>query len=162
MAKATPPKTPTVEQMAEAAQDAFAAPMANATEYLEQVRAMAEDGMSKTKDAVEKARAAYEDLQKEAETSINTAQEHSAKISLAAIDTMRASSESTFKHLEKMVSIKSVAELVELQTAFVREQAEKAVDTAKTMQDLYQKAGEEMAAPAKAAAEKAMSALKND
>lgn len=161
MAKAAPTKTPTVEQMAEAAQDAFAAPMANAGEYLEQVRSMAEDGMMKTKDAVEKARVAYEDLQKDAEAGISTAQEHSAKISLAAIDTMRSSSEATFKHLEKLVAIKSVAELVELQTAFVREQAEKAVDSAKTMQGLYQKAGEEMAAPAKAAAEKAMNALKN-
>ena len=63
--------------------------------------------------------------------------------------------------VEKLVAVKSIADLVELQTAFVREQAEKAVDTAKTMQDLYQKAGEEMSAPAKAAAEKAMNALKN-
>lgn len=160
MAKAGTPKTPSVEDMAEAAQDAFAMPMANATEYLEQVRAMAEEGMNTTKEAIEKSRVAYEDLQKEAEASIHTAQAHSAKISLVAIETMRSASESTFKHLEKLVGIKSVADLVELQTAYVREQAEKAVDTAKNMQGLYQQASEEMTAPAKAAADKAMDMLK--
>lgn len=152
MAKAASPKTPT-ETLA-------AGQMPNPTEMLEQFRTLAEDNLAKSKAALEKAKVAFDDVQKEAETGMHNAQEHSSKIALAAIDTMRANTESTFSHLEKMVGIKSVAELIELQTAFVREQAEKAVDTAKTMQSLYQQAGEDMAAPAKAAAEKAMGAIK--
>lgn len=161
MAKAAAPKTeaPT----AKAAQDAFAmGQMPDPAEMLEQFRTLAEENLAKSKAAMEKAKAAFDDVQKEAEAGLHTAQENTSKISLAAIDTMRANTESTFSHLEKMVGVKSVAEMIELQTAFVREQAEKAVDTAKTMQGLYQKAGEDMAAPAKAVAEKAMGALKQD
>lgn len=157
MAKAAPPKKDTT------AADAFGVgQIANPTEALDQFRTFAEESLSKSKEALEKAKAAFDDVQKEAEAGLHSAQEHSAKISLAAIDSMRTNTESTFTHLEKLVGVKSVAELIELQTAFMREQTEKAVDTAKTMQGLYQKAGEDISAPAKAAAEKAMGALKNE
>ena len=156
MAKSTTPKP------GAAPADAFAmGQMSNPAEYLDQFRTMAEDNLNKSKAAFEKAQSMFEDVQKEAEAGLHSAQAHSSKISLAAIDTLRDNTESAFKHMDKMVGVKSVAELIELQTAFVREQAEKAVDTAKNMQGLYQKAGEDMAAPAKAAAEKAMGALKN-
>ena len=146
-----------------AASDPFGAgQMPNPAEMLDRFRKLAEENMVKSKAALEKAKAAFDDVQQEAEAGLHSAQEHSSKISLAAIDTMRANTESAFNHLEKMVGIKSVAEMIELQTAFVREQTEKAVDTAKTMQALYQKAGEDMTAPAKAAAEKAMGAIKSE
>ena len=167
MAKDTAPesKTDTAPESktdtAAPAPDPFAAgQMPNPAEMLDRFRKLAEENLVKSKTALEKAKAAFDDVQKGAEAGLHSAQEHSSKISLAAIDTMRANTESAFNHLEKMVGVKSVAEMIELQTAFVREQAEKAVDTAKTMQTLYQKAGEDMTAPAKAAAEKAMSAMK--
>ncbi|MBO6639222.1 MAG: phasin family protein [Roseitalea sp.] len=161
MAKAAAPKPEA--QPAKAAQDVFSiGQMPDPAEMLEQFRSLAEENLAKSKAAMEKAKATFDAVQKEAEAGLHSAQENSSKISLAAIDTMRANTESTFSHLEKMVGIKSVAEMIELQTAFVREQAEKAVDTAKTMQGLYQKAGEDLTAPAKAVAEKAMGALKQD
>lgn len=161
MAKAGTPKTDKPQAAADT--EMFAMPqMGNPTEIVEQIRAMAEENMEKSKAALEKARAVYEDLQKEAETGMHTAQAHTSKISLTAIDQLRSNTETAFGHVEKLMNVKSVAELVELQSAFVRQQAEMAVDTAKTMQGLYQKAGEEMAAPAKAAAEKAMGALKGE
>lgn len=164
MAKAATPKTDAPAAEAGAAEtDMFAMPqMANPTEFVERFRAMAEDNMEKSKAALEKARSVYDDMQKEAESGMQTAQAHTSKISLAAIDQLRANTETTFGHMEKLMAVKSLAELVELQSAFVRQQAEMAVDTAKTMQGLYQKAGEEMSAPAKAAAEKAMGAFKAD
>lgn len=146
-----------------AATDAFSMPnMTDPAEFVEQFRTVAEENLSKSKAALEKARAMYEEVQKEAEAGLHSAQEHSSKISMAAIDSLRANTETTFGHLEKLVSAKSLAEIVEAQTAFLRQQAEMAVDTAKTMQGLYQKAGEDMSAPAKAAAEKAMGAFKTD
>ncbi|WP_306119183.1 MULTISPECIES: phasin family protein [unclassified Roseitalea] len=162
MAKTTQTKPdPATSAAEQAADDAFAmAQMGNPAEYVERFRAMAEDNMEKSRAAFDKARSVYEDLQKEAETGLHSAQAHSSKITLAAIDTMRANTETTFGHMQKLMGVKSMAELVELQSAFVRQQAEMAVDTAKTMQGLYQKAGEDMTAPAKAAAEKAMGALK--
>ena len=159
MAKAATPKTATAANPTST--DPFAVgQLGNPAEMLDQFRTLAEENLSKSKATFEKAKAAFDEVQKEAEAGLHSAQEHSAKISLAAIDTMRANTESTFSHLEKLVGVKSVAELIELQTAFVREQAEKTADAAKTMQGLYQKAGEDMTAPAKAAAEKAMGALK--
>ena len=120
MAKAAPPKKDTT------AADAFGVgQIANPTEALDQFRTFAEESLSKSKEALEKAKAAFDDVQKEAEAGLHSAQEHSAKISLAAIDSMRTNTESTFTHLEKLVGVKSVAELIELQTAFMREQTER-------------------------------------
>ncbi len=162
MAKAATPKDE--NKTAETPEtDVFAMPqVGNPTEIVEQFRTVAEDNLEKSKAAFEKARTVYEDMQKEAESGIHTAQAHTSKISLAAIDQLRTNTETTFGHIEKLMAVKSVAELVELQSAFVRQQAELAVDSAKTMQNLYQQAGEDIAAPAKAAAEKAMGAFKTD
>jgi len=163
MAKATTSTGKTTSKQNDPAGDAFAMPqIADPAEFVEQFRSIAEENLSKSKAALEKAREVYEEVQKEAESGLHSAQEHSSKISLAAIDSLRVNTETTFGHLEKLVGVKSVSEFVEAQTAFLRQQAEMAVDTAKTMQGLYQKAGEDMSAPAKAAAEKAMGAFKND
>lgn len=152
--------------MAKAAKPAEAAEMftmkaaTNPAEVVESFRSMAEETLAKSKETFEKSKAVLDDVQKDAEAGLHTAQAHAAKISLAAIDTLRSNTETAFKHLEKLVGVKSIADLLEVQSAFVRAQAEKAVDDAKAMQALYQKAGEEMTAEGKAAAEKAMGAFK--
>ncbi len=152
--------------MAKAAKPVEAAEMfnmteaVNPTEMVEKFRTMAEEALNKSKETFEKSKAVLDDVQKDAEAGLHTAQAHAAKISLAAIDAMRANTESAFSHFEKLVGLKSVADLFEIQTAYVRTQAEKAVDDAKAMQALYQKATEEMTAESKAAAEKAMGAFK--
>lgn len=141
--------------------DPFAMPqMGDPAAMVEGFRAIAEDNLEKSRTALEKARAVYEDVQKEAEAGFSTARAQSSRISLAAIDTLRDNTEKTFGQLERLMKVKTVAELVEFQAAFLRQQAEMTVDTAKTMQSLYRQASEEMSGPAKAAAEKAMSAFK--
>ncbi|MEM8539619.1 MAG: phasin family protein [Pseudomonadota bacterium] len=130
------------------------------SEYLEGLKKMAEDGLGKTKEAYEQAQAAFEQAQKEAEASMNTVQEHTSKISLAALEAVRSNTESSLSYMESLIGVKSIADVMEIQTSYARKQAEMATDTAKSMQALYQDAAQDVSAPAKDAADKAMKAFK--
>lgn len=130
------------------------------TEYLEGLKKMAEDGLGKTKEAYEQAQVAFEQAQKEAEAGLNTVQEHTSKISLAALEAVRSNTESSLSYMESLIGVKSLADVMEIQTSYARKQAEMAADTAKSMQTLYQDAAQDVSAPAKDAADKAMKAFK--
>ncbi|MNU00817.1 Phasin protein [compost metagenome] len=62
--------------------------------------------------------------------------------------------------MEALLGVKSVSELFELQTAFLRKQAEVVVEQAKTMQEATRKVAEKVAEPGKSAAEKALKTFK--
>ncbi len=130
------------------------------TEYMENLKKMAEDGLEKSKEAYEQAQAAFKQAQDEAEANLSTVQEHTSKISLAALEAVRTNTESSLSYLESLVGVKSLADVMELQTSFARKQAELATDQAKSMQALYQEAAKDVTAPAKDAADKAMKAFK--
>lgn len=130
------------------------------SEYLEGLKKMAEDGLGKTKEAYEQAQVAFEQAQKDAEANMNTVQEHTSKISLAALEAVRSNTESSLSYMESLIGVKSIADVMEIQTSFARKQAEVAADTAKSMQTLYQDAAQDVSAPAKDAADKAMKAFK--
>ena len=132
------------------------------TEYLESLKKMAEDGLEKSKEAYEQAQTAFQQAQQEAEANLNTVQAHTSKISLAALEAVRSNTESSLSYLESLVGVKSLADVMELQTSFARKQAEMATDQAKSMQALYQDAAKEVTAPAKEAAEKAMKTFKGE
>ena len=151
--------------MAKAAQktttaDVFAFPAMDTAPFADQFRTFAEDSMAKSKEAYDKMKSSVEDAQKTVETTMETAQAQSSKLSLAAINAMRANTEAGFSHLEKMLGVKTLAEAMEVQTAFMRKQTEMAVDQAKDMQAASQEAFEALSAPAKAATEKAMASMK--
>ncbi|KPB02525.1 phasin family protein [Ahrensia marina] len=129
-------------------------------QYLEKLKAMANDGLSKAKENYEQAQIVFEEAKKEAEANLSTAQGHSSKISLATIDAMRSNTEATLTHMEKLSGVKSISEFMELQTSFLSSQTQMAMDNAKSMQALYQDAVNDAGAPAKKAAEKAMGAFK--
>jgi hypothetical protein len=62
--------------------------------------------------------------------------------------------------MEALLGVKSLSELLDLQTAFIRKQAEVAVEQAKTMQEATRKVAENVAKPGKDAAEKVVSTFK--
>ena len=151
--------------MAKAAQktetaDVFAFPAMDTAPFADQFRTFAEDGMAKSKEAYDKMKSSVEDAQKTVESTMETVQAQNSKLSLTAINAMRANSEAGFAHLEKLVGVKTLAEAMEVQSAFLRKQAEMAVDQAKEMQSASQEAFEALSAPAKAATEKAMASIK--
>jgi phasin len=151
MAKAAP-KTETA--------DVFAFPGIDSAPFADQFRTFAEQGMSKSKEAYDNMKTSVEEAQKAVETSMETAQTQGTKVSLTALNAMRANTEAGFAHLEKLFGVKTLAEAFEIQTAFVRKQAEMAVDQAKEMQTVSKEAVDAMSAPVKAATEKAMASIK--
>ena len=73
---------------------------------------------------------------------------------------MRANAEANFSHLEALIGVRSLSDLIELQTAFMRKRVEMSVEQAKEFQTLTSKATSEVAKPVKVAFERALKELK--
>jgi hypothetical protein len=93
--------------------------------------------------------------QKSMEQSKEAYHQGSLQLSKKAIDAMRSNAEAGFQHLDKMMSAKSFAEVIEMQTAYVRKQIEMATDQSKDMQALTQSVAKDMMKPGRDAFEKA-------
>ncbi|MEM1377193.1 MAG: phasin family protein [Pseudomonadota bacterium] len=132
-------------------------PALDPAKLLETARETAEQNLSAVKANFEKTQTVLTTLQKDAEQGLESVQAKSGKVSMALIDTVRSNTEAGLKHAEKLVGVKSVAELIELQTGFVRAQAENALETAKSLQALTQNTAKELLEEAKTATEKTVS-----
>ena len=86
---------------------------------------------------------------------MENAHQGSLQLSKKAIDAMRSNAETGFQHLDKMMSAKSFAEVIEMQTAYVRKQIELATDQSKDMQALTQSVAQDMMKPGRDAFQKA-------
>ncbi len=94
------------------------------------------------------------------EATVESAQSGTVELGLKAIEALRANADSSLSHMEALLSAKSLSELFELQTAFVRKQAELALEQARAMQETTRKVAESVAQPSKDAAQKAMASFK--
>ena len=140
--------------------DVFSIASIDPSKISESFREFAEKGATQTKEAYAKMKEAAEDATKTVEATLESAQAGSVELGLKAIDAMRTNAELSLSHMEALLGVKSVAELFELQTAFLRKQAEVAVEQAKTLQETSKKVAEKVSAPGKSAAEKAMKSFK--
>ena len=140
--------------------DVFSIASIDPSKLSESFREFAEKGATQTKEAYAKMKEAAEDATKTVEATLESAQAGSVELGLKAIDALRTNAENSLSHMEALLGVKSVAELFELQTAFLRKQAEVAVEQAKTLQETSKKVAEKVAAPGKSAAEKAMKSFK--
>lgn len=141
-------------------EDVFSFSTFDPSKFTESFRDFAEKSMGQSKDAFSKMKTASEDATKTVEATLEKAQAGTVELGLKAIDTLRANTESSLSHMEALLGVKSVSELIELQSSFVRKQAEVTVDQIKSMQEVSRKVAEDVAAPGKEAAEKAMSSFK--
>ncbi|RWA62378.1 phasin [Mesorhizobium sp.] len=127
-------------------------------------RAAAEKGVEQSveqsKEVLAKFKAGSEDAQKALESSFETAKAVGSDLSLKTIAILRANTEATFSHFEALATVKSPAEFVDLQTAFVSKQVETAVQQTKELQAVTTKAVEDLSKPIKSAFEKALKDLK--
>jgi phasin len=135
-------------------------PSFDASKATDQIRAFAEKGVEQSKEAYAKLKTGAVETQKALESTYATAKTVSGDLTLRTIAALRANAEANFSHLEALVSAKSLSEVVELQTTFLRKRAELAVEQTKDFQAVTTKAAEEVAAPFKTAFEKAMKELK--
>lgn len=135
-------------------------PTFDVSKATDQIRTITEKGVEQSKEAYAKLKSGAEEAQKTIETTFETVKAASGDMSLKTIAAMRANTEIGFAHLEALLGAKSLSEVFELQTSFLRKRAELAVDQAKEFQTLATKAVEDVSKPAKAAFEKAFSEAK--
>jgi len=123
-------------------------------------REFAEQSTTHSHDAYGKMKTAAAEASRTVESTIHSAQAGSMEFGLKAIDALRTNTEMSLSHMEQLIGAKSFSEMMELQTAFVRKQAEFTVEQVKVMQDAAQKVAGEVSRPGRQAAEKAMDAFK--
>ena len=140
--------------------DVFSIASIDPAKFSESFRDFAEKGAAQTKEAYAKMKEAAEDATKTVEATLESAQAGSVELGLKAIEALRTNAENSLSHMEALLGVKSVAELFELQTAFLRKQAEVAVEQAKGLQETSRKVAEKVVAPGKSAAEKAVKSFK--
>lgn len=140
--------------------DVFSINSFDPSKLSEGFRDFAEKGAAQSKEAYAKMKTAAEEATKTVETTMQTAQAGTVELGLKAIDAMRTNAEMSLSHMEALLGVKSIAELVELQTSFIRKQAEVTIEQAKSMQEAAKKVAETVTKPAKEATEKAISTLK--
>lgn len=126
----------------------------------EQFRAFTEKGVEQSKEAYERMKAGAEWAQKTAESSVETVRVASSELSLKTISALRANAEAGFSHLEALANAKSLSEVIELQTGFMRARFEAAVAQAKDFQAAATKAAEDVSRPVAYVFETAVKELK--
>ena len=105
-------------------------------------------------DAYVRMKTAAEEATRTVESTMKSAQAGTMAFGIQAIEAMRTSAQLSLSHLEALMGVTSVSELVELQTAFMRRQAEITVEQASAMQESARKLAETMARPATPAADR--------
>jgi len=120
------------------------------------VREFAEKSVAQAKDSYERMKAVAEETTDMIEDTYATYSQGAIEFTGKALDAAKANTAAAFDFAKDLMTSKSIAEVVEKQTAFARAQFEAVVNQGKDLQALAQRIGNETAAPAKAAAEKAM------
>jgi len=140
--------------------DSFEFPSFDATKATDQLRAFAEKSAEQSKEAYAKLKSGAEETQKALETTYEAAKNVSGDLSLKTLSAFRANAEVGFAHLEALISAKTVSEVMELQTSYLRKRMEMGVEQAKDFQAVASKAAEKVSAPMKTVFEKAVKELK--
>ena len=157
MTTAAKPKATKTEKTA---QDAFAIPGMPAMEVPPAFRDIAETTVAQSKEAYDKIKTSAE----EATTLLNTTAEKTrdgvTELNAKAIDVAKTNTDATLSHVKDVMAVTSFAEVIELQTAFMKTQIDAIQDQAKVFQDMTTKLTEETVAPYKAAFEKTAATFK--
>lgn len=122
----------------------------------DQYREYVEKTLGQSKENYDRMRDGAETAAKTVEATLERTQSGTVEISLKAIDAVRQSTENSLTHLESLLGVKSVAEMIELQSTFFRKQSELMVDQARVMQETARKVAEEVSRPTREASEKAV------
>ena len=123
------------------------------------VRDFAEQSIEKAKDSYAKMKTAAEDATDILEDSYESSRQGVLEINMKALDAAKTSTDSAFAFYKDMLSVKSVAQAIELQSAFAHKQFDTAIAQTKEMQELVTKIATEATQPAKNAFEKSVKGL---
>ena len=142
------------KDMAEAA---FAYPRFEVPELF---RSFAEQGLTQTREAYTRARAMAEEATDLLEESFEATRDSVRDVQFKALDVAQANADATFELVRRLLTVSSVADAVQLQTAFARERFEALIDYSKDVQSTLTKVSAEATKPAKAIFDRAMSQAK--
>lgn len=135
-------------------------PSFDATQASEQFRAFAEKSTEQTKEVYARMKANAEDTQKAIEATFESAKSAGNEFTSKSIAAMREGAEANLAHLEALAGARSFADLIEMQSTFMRKRMEVAVDQLKDFQVVSQKSAETLAKPMKEVFEKAVKELR--
>jgi len=152
--RATRTATSAARNVADAA---FAAP---SFEVPEALRSFAEQGLSQTREAYGRMKAAAEEATDVMEESFEGTRESLREVQFKALDAARANVDATFDLARNLLGVTSVSDAIQLQTAFARERFEAFVDYSKDVQSALTKVTSEAGKPAKALLDRTLSQAK--
>ncbi|TYC51513.1 phasin [Rhodobacterales bacterium] len=123
-------------------------------------REATEKSIENAREAYAKVKSAAEDATDMMEDSFETSRQGVVEFNHKAVDAAKTNADATFTFMKDIMSAKSLAEAIELQSTFARHQFDALSSQTKEMQELATKLGTDMSAPVKEAMEKSFKDLK--
>jgi phasin len=128
--------TPTVAEAAAEVEEAVVEPVAG---MQESVRAAFEKGVAESRAAFVKAKVSADEAANALEQSFTAAKDGVIAINAKALEALRANTEANFEFMKASFAVKSLADLVALQSEFTRKQVDAMTGQAKDIGALTQK-----------------------
>ncbi|HEX2256458.1 MAG TPA: phasin [Afifellaceae bacterium] len=147
----------TAKETAAQAADAWRVP---SYEVPEALRAMTEQGIEQARDTYARMKAVAEEATDMVEETVETTREGMTALQLRSLDAAKANADAYFDLTRKLLSTRSVADAIQLQTAFARDRFEAFVDYTKEVQSEVSKLSEEAVRPARDAFTKVLNESK--
>lgn len=152
-------ETPEVAEMAAPlTQEDF--PMFDFSGLTETYRKMAEENMAKVEEGMTKAKSMSDETAKAFEDSFEVAKVDGTKLSLKTMDLVYSNISTSMGQMEKLMAVKSLTDIMDLQSTYLTSQMETIGAQMKELQDATVKLSESVVAPVKAIAEKTMADMK--
>jgi phasin len=123
-------------------------------------RDLAEKGIAQARDAYAKMKSAAEDTTEAVEDTFETARDGAFTFGVKTIDAVKANSDASFAFAKDLFGAKTLADVIELQTAFARQQFDTMTAQAKEFQELAQKVMTDATKPITAHVEKSFKEIK--
>ena len=123
-------------------------------------REATEKGIESAREAYAKVKNAAEDATDLMEDTFETSRQGVVEFNHKAVDAAKTNADATFNFIKDIMSVKTVAEAIELQSTFARQQFDALSAQTKEMQELATKLGTDVSAPVKEAMEKSFKDLK--
>ncbi|MBO6890504.1 MAG: phasin [Roseibium sp.] len=123
-------------------------------------REATEKSLENAREAYDKVKTAAEDATDLLEDTFETSRQGVVEFNHKAVDAAKTNADATFTFIKDIMSVKTLAEAIELQSTFARAQFDALSSQSKEMQELATKLGTDVSAPVKEAVEKSFKDLK--
>ncbi|GAA0779181.1 phasin [Roseibium denhamense] len=123
-------------------------------------RETTEKGIENAREAYSKMKTAAEDATDLMEDTFETSRQGVVEFNHKAVDAAKTNADAAFTFMKDIMSVKTLAEAIELQSTFARQQFDTLSAQSKEMHELATKLGTDVSAPVKEAMEKSFKDLK--